>query len=117
IVSVRARFRPVRCGYFRVEPLCSAPPRDRDPEQKRNEEAGQWRFPGQAAKSCERLSWPLGTFDRRSQSVDGDLQTRGELFDRTRNVGGRVDGAFRHARRWCWLWCLDVHGRRLLWEV
>jgi hypothetical protein len=70
------RRRPVpsnRGGFFQTEQLCLASPRDRDSKQERNEEAGQWRLPGRAAKSCEWLPGPLGTFDRRAQPVDGNL--------------------------------------------
>jgi len=85
-----------RRGLGRV---ASAAPGQGGPQEERDRQTGERRLPGHRAKPRQRLSGPLGGLDRRPQPVDGNSQTFGYLFDRTREICRRVDGALRDARR------------------
>jgi hypothetical protein len=100
-------------NYRAGEPTSnSASARHHDPEQERHKQALQRRLPGNGAKSGDRLSRPLRIRDHLAQSVDGNFQRSGDVFDRARRIGRCIDRTLGNARRWNFR-CLGAHARRL----
>src|SRR5579871_3938976 len=79
--------------------VASTAPRQRGSQQECDRQTGQRCLSGHCSKPRQGLSRPLRGLDRRPQPVDGDPQALGHLFDRPRDIGRRVDGALRNARR------------------
>lgn len=88
----------------------SAPPRQTDAKQERNEQAGQRRFAGNGAQSGDRLPRTLGPRQCKLQPIERDSERRSDVLNSARHVGRGVDGAFGHAGRGLGLRRLEVHG-------